>query len=86
MPSQHRTPNRRRLHRGLALLAPLGLLACSASQNADVPMQHACQFKACVCTEADAPLLVAGEEVEVQWREDNGDAYCPEGYKLAFDD
>ena len=49
-------------------------------------MEIACQFKPCVCAEADAPLLIDAEEVEVKWREENGDAYCPDGYELAFDD
>lgn len=85
MPTDVHRQAQRRLRMSLALLAPLALLACTASKESKVAMEHACQTKACVCSEADAPLLSAADTVPLKWR-DNGDAYCPEDFTLRFDD
>lgn len=67
----------------LALLAGCGSGASPEEQARR--MAGACQTKHCSCQHEDVGILTKVRKTPVLWHL-NGDAYCPEGYQLRFDD
>ena len=64
------------------------LAGCGSSPPAEETarrMAGACQTKYCSCQREDVGILTRIRKAPVLWRL-NGDAYCPEGYVLKFDE
>lgn len=65
-----------------AVLALQILSACAGmGSQAEPPLSHVCQFRECVCADANAMFWQIAETTPIQWRE-NGDASCSPGYEL----
>lgn len=62
----------------LVLLLPA---ACAARKDSAVDLTLACQLNKCVCAAPKRLFLESEAPQAVLWKE-NGDAYCPEGFKL----
>lgn len=69
-----------------------GLLALTAGCGSSTPaeetarrMAGACQTRHCSCQHEDVGILTKTRKAPVLWHL-NGDAYCPEGFELKFDD
>ena len=67
---------RRALPAGLLVL----LAACEGDRKGDPNLAVACALRACECV-PESSLFASGEAEAVLWQE-NGDAYCREGYAL----
>ena len=64
------------------LMATVTLLAaCAGEETEPKDWALACQTMKCICEEPDPGITETPERAVVLWA-DNGDAYCPEGYKL----
>ena len=70
--------------RSLALvLVAVSMCGCTAPEGrgSNERLAGACQVRRCVCGPEGWSSFMASGGVQVLWRE-NGDAYCPPGYKL----
>ncbi len=69
--------------RVLILLTMILVLAaaCAGREQAKVDLTLACQLAKCVCTGADKLFFKREEPQAVLWTDD-GNAYCPDGFKL----
>ena len=57
------------------------LAACAREETEPRDWALACQTMKCICEEPDPGMTETPERAVVLWA-NNGDAYCPEGYKL----
>ncbi len=73
----------------LMCLAPLAFLAACASKTSALEgtprLAEACQLRSCACVGSAIFFLGARERTEVLWRR-NGEAHCPDGFKLTIGD
>ena len=61
----------------LALL----LAGCSTNLEPAVDLSMGCQLTECICAAEEKPFFEKQETAPVQW-EENGTAYCSEGFVL----
>ncbi len=61
----------------LALL----LAGCSTDPEPTVDLSMGCQLAKCICAAEEKPFFEKQETAPVQW-EENGTAYCAEGFIL----
>jgi hypothetical protein len=69
---------------GLALLALAGLVGCAESPPpapGAPSLAAACAVRTCQCLSESIPLFLKRESRPIEWQP-NGDAACPEGFKL----
>jgi len=66
----------------VSLTLLLGLTACQERRPYAERMASVCQFEACSCLRKGR--LIRTDKQPVKWRA-NGQAYCPEGYRIERD-
>jgi hypothetical protein len=72
---------------GLALLALAGCAGAAppASEAPQPSLAKACAVRPCQCLSTNIPFFLVRESSPIRWLE-NGDASCPEGFKLVLSD
>lgn len=66
----------------LATVAATALSGCAGpSLEREDALEGACQFRPCVCADADAPFWRVPDTAEIIWNE-NGAPSCPSGFVL----
>ena len=66
----------------IAALLPLGLLSCTSNEEVQSRLAVACAVKKCICEAEKKPVFSPPEHRDVLWQQ-NGNAYCPQGFALA---
>lgn len=72
----------RRLSR-IAIAAILAGCTGAPAQEGQPELAKACAVRACECVSRTTPIFRERERAPLQWRQ-NGDAYCPDGFKLVL--